>query len=87
MRENWLKLVAWTGFLLILIGCRSPRPNVKPPYTIEQYNKPPEEARYNNFPTYPKDSLDMATTKKKDAGPLGPPSPSGIQRPGGPGGI
>jgi hypothetical protein len=74
MRNNWFKLLFTIAFFASFLGCRTPKPNVKPnPPLPEDYKLPPNENRYANPTTYPKELLDMPTLKKKDAGPGGGP--------------
>jgi hypothetical protein len=46
---SWLFLA---GLLVIIIGCRTPLPELKPPKSPEELREPPPERRYEK-PEYP----------------------------------
>jgi hypothetical protein len=66
MRHGLLKLLLLVGLLTICFGCRTSRPMVEKPQAKEIYTLPPDEKRYRDYPTYPKDIIDDSTQKKKD---------------------
>ena len=81
------KLVKLGGvcFLLVLFGCRTSRPEVKPPPSPEVLSVPPAEARYNNS-AYPKQAFadrDQGRMRAMEAPGV---SQAGMRGPGGPGG-
>jgi hypothetical protein len=55
MRAPWLK-VAGIGLVLVMFGCRTPKPVLKPSSTTEAYNTPPAEKRFNSS-EYPKEAF------------------------------
>jgi hypothetical protein len=61
----------WTtlacGALVVMLGCRTAQPDLKPPVAKEVLNKPPDEARFNSA-AYPKQAMvsDGDPTKKWD---------------------
>jgi len=82
----------WTdvgcALLLVLLGCRSTTPELKPPPQPEVLNKPPDETRYNS-PAYPKQALIKDDDPTKKFGMSGSPPPMNMPRGGmgGPGGA
>ena len=56
------------GFLALLfgiiVGCRTPQPNLKPVDQPETLNKPPQEARFNN-PGMPKEAFERDDASKR----------------------
>ena len=54
MRAKLVKIVGM-GIVLLAFGCRTPKPDLKPPPVAEALNTPPAEKRYDT-PTYPKEA-------------------------------
>lgn len=84
----------WTtlgcGLALVIIGCKTAQPELKPPQQPEVLNKPPDEARFNS-PGYPKQALanNDDPTKKWSSSTAGTPGmmpTRGMGSPGGAGG-
>jgi hypothetical protein len=50
--------------VLLAIGCRTPKPNLKPPTTAEALNPPPSETRFDT-PTYPKEAFNTRDSTRK----------------------
>jgi hypothetical protein len=83
----------WLGIaVLVIAGCQSTNPDVKPKHQAEDFTLPPrEDARYNTHMTYPNDTLFSDVIKKDQPGSPGdspkPPSRFGGGPGGGPGGF
>jgi hypothetical protein len=72
MRDGLIKLLFLAGLFPVMFGCRlTHQPDIKPPTAKEVYVLPPEEQRYRDYPTYPKDVFDDSTQKKKDRDAVG----------------
>ena len=85
MRAKILK-VGGMGILLLALGCRTPKPNLKPDPTPEVANAPPAEGRYDS-PTYPKAAFENRDALRKlnndqDVLPVRGPSTTGLTAPG-----
>jgi hypothetical protein len=52
------------GIMLLALGCRTPKPNLKPPTAEEALNTPPSEKRFDT-PVYPKAAFDNRDNTKK----------------------
>lgn len=81
--------IAGVGMLaLVLIGCRAPQPDLKPPTEPEALRVPPSEARFNSS-TYPKEAfLTRDRDPLKKPGDIVPAQGFGVGGPsGGPGGY
>jgi hypothetical protein len=75
--------IAVFSLMLLGLGCRTPKPNLKPATTAEALNAPPAERRFN-VPNYPKEAfLDRNTIKKIDDDPITPVRGPGMQGMGG----
>ena len=55
MRKKWMQSLGMLG-LLVLLGCRTPQPNLKPPTSAEVLATPPADRRYNAS-VYPKEAF------------------------------
>jgi hypothetical protein len=81
----WLRWL--TATLLVMTGCLSHKPNLRPPKRPEEFILPPEtEARFSKPITYPEGTPNSSTPKKKllgNQGPVNNPSGFGV----GPGGM
>jgi hypothetical protein len=64
----------WTdlgcALLLVVIGCKSTQPDLRPPKQPDVLYKPPDEARYNS-PAYPKQALAQSDDPTKKWNPSG----------------
>ena len=63
MRAGLMRAVGM-AIVLLAIGCRTPKPNLKPPTTAEALNPPPSEARFDT-PTYPKEAFNTRDSTRK----------------------
>ena len=80
MRKTWLQVVAM-GMMLVALGCRTPKPVLKPAPVEEALNIPPSEKRYDTS-VYPKEAFnkndptrrleDQTITPVKGPGPTTP---------------
>ena len=82
----------WLGTALLLVtGCLSNKPNLRPPKRPEEFTLPPEtEARFSKPITYPEGTPNSSTPKKKllgNPGPMNSPSGFGVGGPSGMGGA
>jgi hypothetical protein len=59
VRWGWLGCVV--VMLLVLVGCKTPQPDLKPPPAEEKFTAPPADSRYN---TYPKQAFNDDPFKK-----------------------
>ena len=64
MDGKWGKCGILALMLGIIVGCRTPQPDLKPVETPETLNKPPQEARYNS-PGMPKEAFNRDDPKKR----------------------
>ena len=64
MDGNWGKFGSLALMVGLLVGCRTPPPNVKPVDTPEVLNKPPQEARFDS-PGMPKQAFDREDPMKR----------------------
>ena len=55
MRATWVK-IAGMGMMLLAFGCRTSKPDLKPPTTAEALNAPPAERRFDTA-SYPKEAF------------------------------
>src|SRR5262245_30142368 len=65
--ENMLtfRALRWMALaLLCLVGCETPRGQIKPPVIPEKFNGPPDETRYNGPPQYPKGTLNQTPVRR-----------------------
>jgi hypothetical protein len=88
----WKRLGGIGLALALVIGCRTPPPTLRPPTQPEEYNLPPQEARYNNK-EWPREVTegygdDMGRKVKDDlnvpGGKAGGMNPGGMRQAGGP---
>jgi len=63
MHATWVK-IAGMGLLLLAFGCRTPKPNLKPPVTADVISTPPSEKRFDT-PVYPKEAFNNRDELKK----------------------
>jgi hypothetical protein len=63
MRATWAK-IAGMGIMLAVLGCRTAKPDLKPPVTVEALNTPPAERRFDT-PTYPREAFNNRDPLKK----------------------
>ncbi len=63
MTGKWGKCVCLAGCLALLVGCRTPQPNLKPEKSPEVLTIPPNDARYETS-EYPKMAFDKADPTK-----------------------
>jgi hypothetical protein len=63
MRTTWVKIVGM-GVMLLAFGCRTPKPELKPPTTAEALNTPPSERRFDTS-AYPKEAFGNRDALKK----------------------
>ncbi len=81
MRGTFAKVLGM-GILLLAFGCRTPRPNLKPPTQAEVLSTPPAERRFNSS-DYPKEAfVDRNAIKKIDDEPITPTMGKSINSPG-----
>ena len=64
MDGKWEKLGILGLLLGIIVGCRTPQPNVKPVETPETLNVPPQESRFNS-PGLPKEAFNRDDGSKR----------------------
>lgn len=64
MDGKWGKCGVLGLLLGIVVGCRTPQPNLKPVETPETLNTPPQEARFNS-PGMPKEAFNRDDTSKR----------------------
>ncbi len=81
-----LLTIGGMGVLLLALGCRTPKPNLKPDKMPEVANAPPSESRFDS-PTYPKQAFaDRDPLKKlypdQDVMPVRGPMQGGLTSPG-----
>jgi hypothetical protein len=50
--------------MVLALGCRTPKPELKPPTTAEALSTPPTERRYDT-PAYPKEAFNNRDPIKK----------------------
>ena len=67
MRRVWYTLVL-SGAILWQVGCKNDA-LLRPPKPAEEFSIPPEEARYTNPPTTPKEALNNDGGKGKSNDP------------------
>lgn len=81
----WLR---WLSAVLLLVtGCLSGKPNLRPPKRPEEFAMPPEnESRFSKPITYPEGTPNSSAPKKKllgnTPGPMNGPSNFGVGGPG-----
>jgi hypothetical protein len=63
MGGTWAK-AAGMGIILVAIGCRTPKPELKPATTAEALNAPPAEKRFDT-PAYPKEAFNNRDAIRK----------------------
>jgi len=69
--------------LLVVAGCRTTPPNLKPPPQPEEYNKPPEnDARYDKPYRYPTNDDPTNPLRKSTVGSGGVMPARGLRNPG-----
>ncbi len=67
MRTTWVGFQLLTVGLLVLAGCKSSGPILKPTKHPEEYNLPPDENRFADpHAMYPKETLNKDKIKKDD---------------------
>ncbi len=85
----WKTWILFSLLVFVTAGCRSNRPNLKPPQEPENYVLPPNnDPRYNKHIEFPKDTLHR-NDAPKPAPNMGGPMPGGNMgmRPGGGSGL
>ena len=83
MRKGW----HWLGVVVLLLaGCRTPMPDIKPPPQPDDFTLPPEEKRYSQPYEYSKDPNDpsLAPSRRNSGATPGAPGMSGGGPRGGP---
>ena len=55
MQRAW-RIVLGLGFVLLILGCRTPKPDLKPAKSAEVLSTPPSEKRFNSS-DYPKEAF------------------------------
>ncbi len=61
------RIDAWLSVgILLLAGCQTPTPNLKPKMTPEYVLPPTDDARFSSPPSYPKEMLDTGQFKKEE---------------------
>jgi hypothetical protein len=83
----WAKLIG-SGLMMAVLGCRTPKPDLKPASTVEALNSPPAEKRFDS-PAYPKEAFNNRDAIRKlnqdqgdvlpVRGPGSPMSPTGFR--------
>lgn len=86
MRATWVTMAGTTFILFLALGCRTPRPETKPPAQPEALNVPPSENRYN-VSVMPKEAFQTRDPFKKDPDIQTTKGSAGFSGPGGPGGL
>lgn len=70
-------MLVWLLMVLILAGCRTQEPFLRPPKAPEEIaGVPPNDPRYNNPPQYPSDAM-QKSGKKQNNNNNGPGGPNG----------
>ena len=64
MRATWVKIAGMVMMLLLAFGCRTPKPDLKPPTTAEVLNTPPSEKRFDSS-DYPKEAFNNRDAIRK----------------------
>ena len=64
MDGKWGKCGVLAVLFGVIIGCRTPQPDLKPVEQPETLNKPPQEARFNN-PGMPKEAFQRDDPNKR----------------------
>lgn len=79
---RWRLLLAVFVVGLVMLGCKSSPPNLKPDPEPEYFGLPPEnDPRYNSPPEYPSDTLYPDPYAKKKRGPFSAPGKGTGMRP------
>ena len=64
MDGKWRKRGALAFMAAILVGCRTPQPDLKPAKQPEVLHSPPQEARFND-PSMPKEAFNRDNPNKR----------------------
>jgi hypothetical protein len=76
MRRFLYGLCCLSAMQVVVAGCASNEPMLKPKPRPEELNVPPDDARYNNYISYPKgvlnaDAIKRDQDKTQDGPPVG----------------
>jgi hypothetical protein len=64
MPATWVKIAGTLILLVLAFGCRTPKPDLKPPMTAEALNTPPSEKRFDSS-DYPKEAFNNRDAIRK----------------------
>ena len=64
MRATWVTTAGTVAMLLLTLGCRTPRPDLKPGPVAEVFNSPPAERRFDSS-DYPKEAFNNRDAQHK----------------------
>jgi hypothetical protein len=76
MRRFLFGMCCLSAMQLVLAGCASNEPMLKPKPRPEELNVPPDDPRFTNYPAYPKgvlnaDAIKRDQDKSQDSAPMG----------------